>query len=109
MSIVGKLEVVKDMIQSTVNQGVKTAEDIHIAIGDIAFEVLEQQGRFDEEAKALREQHTALVKTIYGKIREVNDTVGEFASDIFENIEDSEVILKNMADKETKEKTQSDS
>ncbi|MCG8673082.1 MAG: hypothetical protein MI867_27065 [Pseudomonadales bacterium] len=103
MSIIGKLEVVKDMIQGTVNQGTKTVEDIHIAIGDVAFEILEKQGRLDDEAKALREQHTDLVRTIYGKIREVNDKVGEFASDVFESLEDSEIILKNMAEKEARE------
>ena len=59
----------------------------------------------DEEAKALREQHTELLKTIYGKIREVNSKVGEFASDVFESLEDSEIILKNLDEKENREKS----
>lgn len=103
MSIIGRLELVKDMIQNTVNQGTKTVEDIHIAIGDVAFDILEKQGKLDEEAKALREQHNAIVQSIYGKIREVNDKVGGFASDVFESLEDSEVILKNMAEAEKSE------
>lgn len=110
MSILGKLEVVKDMIQKTVNQGTQTVEDIHIAIGDVAFDVLEKQGRMDEEARKLREQHNDLVRSIYRKIREVNDKVGEFASDVFESIEDSEIIMGNMSEAEkraaeTKEKS----
>lgn len=100
MSILNKLEVVKDMIQKTVNQGTQTVEDIHIAIGDVAFDILEKQGRMDEEAQRMREQHNDLVRSIYGKIREVNDKVGEFASDVFESIEDSEVIMKNMSEAE---------
>ena len=100
MSILNKLEVVKDMIQKTVNQGTQTVEDIHIAIGDVAFDILEKQGRMDEEAQRMREQHNDLVRSIYGKIREVNDKVGEFASDVFESTEDSEVIMKNMSEAE---------
>ena len=100
MSLINRLELVKDMIQNTIDKGTKTVEDIHIAIGDTAFEILEKQGGLDEEAKALKEQHNELLRTIYGKIREVNGKVGEFASDVFESLEDSEVILKNMAEGE---------
>lgn len=100
MSILGKLEVVKDMLQKTVNQGTQTVEDIHLAIGDVAFEILEKQGRLDEEAQKMHQQHNDLVRSIYGKIREVNDKVGGFASDVFESIEDSEVIMKNMSESE---------
>ena len=100
MSILNKLEVVKDMIQKTVNQGTQTVEDIHIAIGDVAFDILEKQGRLDEEARKMRQQHNDLVRSIYGKIREVNDKVGGFASDVFESIEDSEIIMENMSEAE---------
>ncbi len=100
MSILNKLEVVKDMIQKTVNQGTQTVEDIHIAIGDVAFDILEKQGKLDEEARKMREQHNELVRSIYGKIREVNDKVGDFASDVFESIEDSEIIMDNMSEAE---------
>lgn len=94
MSIISKIELLKDMVQTTIDQGATTVEEVHQAIADMPFEVLEKRGLLDENKQQLRETQRDTIGTVYNKIREINKIVGDLASDMFENIEDGQHISK---------------
>jgi hypothetical protein len=81
-----RLELVKDLVQETVDRGVTSVETIHQAIADVPFEVLAALGVPDP--LALRARQRRVLGLIYGVVRDVNRYVGEMLSDQFETLED---------------------
>lgn len=99
MALLNKLELLKDMIQTAIDNGARTVEDVHKSIADLPFELLEKNGLMDDDKQQLRERSQQTIGTVYGTIREINQKIGELASDMFETLEDSRhassVIEKN--------------
>ena len=87
-----KLELLKDLLQTSVDQGAKTVEQVHQVIADMPFEILEKSGLLNEEGESRRELSKNTIGTVYNAIRRINHEIGEFASDIFENLEDGDHI-----------------
>ena len=69
-------------IQQAVDRGATSVEEIHKAIADLPFEVLERNGLFEETAAQVREVQARSIGAVYDTIREVNRRVGELASDL---------------------------
>jgi hypothetical protein len=96
MGLLNKAELLKDMIQTAIDNGAKTVEDVHKSIADMPFEALERSGLLDEDGQKLRDKNQQTIGVVYEKIRDINQKVGEMASDMFETLEDSQHISKVM-------------
>lgn len=102
MGILNKVELLKDMIQTAIDNGAKTVEDVHKSIADMPFEALERSGLLDEDAQKLRDKNQQTIGMVYEKIRDINQKVGELASDMFETLEDSQHISNVMDENDKK-------
>lgn len=102
MGILNKAELLKDMVQTAIDNGAKTVGEVHKAVADMPFEMLERTGLLDEEKQKLRDQNQQTIGAVYDKIREINEKVGELASDMFENLEDGQHISRVMDENEKK-------
>ena len=102
MGLLNKLELLKDMVQTAIDNGARTVEDVHKAIADMPFEILEKNGMLDDDKQQLRERNQQTIGTVYGTIRDINQKIGELASDMFEALEDREHISRVMDENEKK-------
>jgi hypothetical protein len=89
-----RLEMVKDLVQETVDRGVTSVETIHQAIAGVPFDVLATLGVPDP--LGLRARQERLVGLIYGAVRDVNRYVGEMLSDQFETLEDGRRVARRL-------------
>jgi len=95
-----KLETLKDLVQEAVDKGATTVEQVHLEIANLPFKKLEEMGTYEDEAKSAQKLQTRSISSIYDLIRTVNQKVGDFASDIFESIEDSQSVSKILDSKD---------
>ena len=102
MGLLNRLELLKDMIQTAIDNGARTVEDVHKSIADLPFEMLEKNGLLDDDKQQLRERSQQTIGTVYGTIREINQKIGELASDMFEALEDGSHAARVMEDNERK-------
>jgi len=86
-----RLEIVKDLVEETVDRGVAVAEEIHQTIAAVPFAVL-------GDPLGLGAQQRHLLSVVYGTIRAVNRQVGEFLSDQFEAVEDGRRVADELRD-----------
>ena len=91
MGKIDKLEMLKDLVQDAIDKGATSVEEIHKAIANLPFETLEQVGL---ATNTLKDKHNQLLSGIYNTLRSVNKQIGDFATDIFEKIEDGKHISK---------------
>lgn len=103
MGLLNRLEMLKDMVQTAIDNGARTVEDVHKAIADLPFELLEKNGMLDDDKLQLRERNQQTIGTVYATIREINQKIGELASDIFESLEDSQHISRVMDENDQKQ------
>lgn len=101
MGKIDKLEMLKDLVQDAIDKGATSVEEIHKKIADLPFETLEQVGLMDS---TLKDKHNQLLSGIYNIIRNVNKQIGDFATDIFEKIEDGKHISKVIDENDEKQK-----
>ena len=102
MALLNKLEMLKDMIQTAIDNGARTVEDVHKSIADLPFEILEKNGLLDDDKQQLRERSQQTIGAVYGTIREINQKIGELASDMFEAIEDGQHVSRVMDENDQK-------
>ncbi len=96
MGLLNRLELLKDMVQNAIDNGARTVEDVHKAIADLPFELLEKNGMLDDDKQQLRERSQQTIGTVYTTIREINQKIGELASDMFEALEDGQHVSRVM-------------
>lgn len=93
------LEIVKDFMQVAVDQTTTAVESVHRTVADASYQILAQGD--SERLKQLKARHDATAAQVYNAIRDVNRSLGQFASDCFESVEDSahaaEVMSANQA------------
>ena len=73
MGLLNKAELLKDMVQTAIDNGAKTVGEVHKSIADMPFEMLERSGLLDEENQKLREKNQQTIGAVYEKIREINE------------------------------------
>lgn len=94
--ILTRLEALKDLVQSAIDQGATSVEQIHKTIADLPFSVLEKNGLLNVEPEQRDELWNKSFGQVYDAIRRVNQEVGELATSAFEGLEDQLIIQKNL-------------
>lgn len=90
------------MIQDEIDKGATTVEEIHKAIADLPLKVLEGSDLLKGPAKKVRRVQDRTIGAIYDLVRDVNEKVGEFASDLLAKAAEGrsardEVVTKSHA------------
>lgn len=70
------------MIQDEIDKGATTVEEIHKAIADLPLKVLEGSELLKRPAKEVRRMQDHTIGAIYDLIRDVNEKVGTFATEL---------------------------
>ena len=96
---IARIEAVKDLVQEAVDKGATSVEQIHRTIADLPLAVLEERGLLPEEGQEARKLVDASIGAVYETIRAVNREVGEFASGIFEALENHADARANLRPK----------
>jgi len=99
MSLLTRIEALKDLVQEAVDKGATTVEQIHQTIAAMPLDALEKRGLLTDKASDLRETQAATIGTVYNAIRRINQEVGELASGLIETIEDQIAAQKNIGKK----------
>lgn len=100
-----QLEIAKDFAQTAVDTSVSAVQSVHTVIADTSYNLL-NQGIVDEDRiKTVKEKHDATAGQIYNAIRDVNQNLGQLASDYFGSLEDSAHASEVMAKSKQTDKT----
>jgi len=70
------------LVQDAIDEGATTVEDIHKAIADLPLKMLEESDLLKGPAKRVKRVQDHSIGAIYDLIREINQKVGTFASDL---------------------------
>jgi hypothetical protein len=70
------------LIQDEIDKGATTVEEVHKAIADLPLKMLEQSDLLKGTAKEVKRVQDHSIGAIYDLIREINQKVGTFASDL---------------------------
>lgn len=71
-----------DLVQTEIDDGATSVEEIHKAIANLPLDVLERLDVFEEGVKGARKVQEASIGAIYDVIRKVNVEVGKLAKEI---------------------------
>ena len=77
----GKKTLTK-VVQDAIDEGATRVEEIHKAIADLPLKMLEESKLLKGSAKEVRHVQDRSIGAIYDLIRDVNEKVGTFASDL---------------------------
>ena len=99
MSLLTRIEALKDLVQEAVDKGATTVGQIHQTIAAMPLDALEKRGLLTDKTTGLRETQAATIGTVYDAIRRINQEVGELASGLIETIEDQIAAQKNIGKK----------
>jgi len=101
METLQRVELVKDLVQSAIDRGATSVEQIHQFIADLPFEALERTGILDEDGLGLRTKQQRTIGMVYDAIRRITDEVGRFVSDQIENLEDGRALAARLNGRRT--------
>jgi len=96
METLQRVELVKDLVQSAIDRGATSVEQIHQFVADLPFEALERTGLLDDDRLGLRAKQQRTIGMVYDAIRRINDEVGRFVSDQLENLEDGRALAARL-------------
>jgi len=91
-----RIELVKDLVQETVERGATAVEQIHQLIAGLPFDVLEALGVPD--SLRLRDRQRRVIGVAYNAVRGANRYLGELLSDGFEAVEDGRRVARVLGD-----------
>ena len=77
----------KDLVQSTIDKGATSVEEVHNEIANMPLNVLEKITPLEASAKKIKKFHENSVGTVYNVIRKVNDEVGKLAEELINKTE----------------------
>lgn len=100
MKALEKLELIKDMVQTAIDNGATSVEEVHKSIASLPFNAIKKTGLIDELAEQGQDKHDESIGMVYDAIRDINQKVGQVASDLFEAIEDGQYIAEVRSQKE---------
>jgi hypothetical protein len=75
---------IADLVRRAVDDGARTAEDIHKSIADLPLDVLQRLDLFEKTAKDVKKIQDTSIGAVYDLIRKVNQEVGKLASELLE-------------------------
>ena len=96
MARLTRIELVKDVLQETVDRAAASVEQVHQLIAGLPFDMLEALGVPD--ALRLRARQRRVIGVVYGALREANRHVGDLLSDAFEAVEDGARVAHVLDD-----------
>ena len=70
------------LVQDEIDKGATTVEEIHKAIADLPLKALEESDLLKGTAKEVRRVQDRTIGVVYDAIREINERVGTFASEL---------------------------
>lgn len=70
------------LIQGAIDKGATTVEEIHKSIADLPLKMLQEAKVLRGPAKEAKRVQDHTIGTIYDLIRDINEQVGEFASEL---------------------------
>lgn len=69
-------------VQDAIDQGATTVEEVHKSIADLPLRILEESDLLREPAREARRLQDHTLGKIYAVIRQVNEQVGTYASEL---------------------------
>lgn len=106
-TLLQRLEIAKDAAQTAIDNTVTAVESVHTVIADTSYSILNQGGINEKKLNTLKEKHDQSATKIYDAIRDVNQNIGQLASDYFGTIEDSAHASAVMTKNNQKDNTSS--
>lgn len=98
-NLLQNLELAKDVAQTAIDSTVTAVESVHTVIADTSYSILNQSAVDEKHLNTLKEKHDLSAGKVYAAIRDVNQNLGQLASDYIGSLEDrahaSEVMTKN--------------
>lgn len=73
---------IADLVEEAVDRGATTVEEIHKAIADLPLRILEEVDILRKPVGEIRKVQDHSIRAVYDLIREVNERVGDLASDV---------------------------
>lgn len=73
---------IADLVEEAVDQGATTVEEIHKAIADLPLKILEELEILRKPVGEIRKVQDHSIRAVYDLIRDVNERVGDLASDV---------------------------
>jgi len=70
------------LIQESIDKGATTVEEIHKSIAALPLKILEESGLLRGPAKKVKRVQDQTIGAVYNLIRDVNEKVGAFASEL---------------------------
>jgi len=77
-----KRKSVTKLIQDAIDKGATTVEEVHKSIAELPLKLLEKNDVLRARAKAVRRTQDQTIGSIYDLIRDINQEVGTYASDL---------------------------
>ena len=71
-------------VQDAIDRGATTVEEIHKSIADLPLKILEECELLREPAKEAKRLQDRTLGAIYHAIRDINEQVGTYASELLE-------------------------
>ena len=99
MSLLTRIEAIKDLVQEAVDKGATTVEQIHQTIAAMPLDALEKRGLLNDKTTGLRETQAETIGSVYNAIRRINQDVGDLATGLIETLEDQIAAQKNISKK----------
>ena len=87
-----RLQLLKDMIQESIDRGASSVEQVHQYIAELPLDALEKVGLLDDERFKLKSKQRRTIGMVYDAIRRINREIGQLISDQFENLEESQQV-----------------
>lgn len=84
-------------VQDAIDKGATTVEEIHKSIADLPLKILEESELLKEPAKEAKRLQDHTLGAIYAVIRDINEQVATYASDLLEEAAKRRVVRKEKA------------
>lgn len=84
-------------VQDAIDKGATTVEEIHKSIADLPLKILEESELLKEPAKEAKRLQDHTLGAIYRVIRDINEQVATYASDLLEEAAKRRVVRKEKA------------
>jgi hypothetical protein len=73
---------IAETIHDTIDESATAIEGIHHSIAELPLDIFSAIKPFEETLAEVRDVQTRSIKGVYGIVRQVNDRIGEIASEV---------------------------